>query len=105
MYIDGAGINKIRLTLKKPYGSVQFWLRNPIYAGYIKWSNVIRKFDDITPLISKTLFNQVQRLKAEKTTKWDHDPLILNGKDVFEIEYSDIKNVDAIKKPKHNLKY
>jgi len=104
MYIAGSSIPKIAKFLDQQYGNVQFWLRNPIYAGFKKWSNVIRKFP-VDPIISPMLFNQVQRLKAEKTTKGDYQPLILNGKDVFEVKQSDIKMMAAIKKPKHNLKY
>jgi len=104
LYIKGNSIPQIAKAMDQQYGNVQFWLRNPIYAGFKKWSNVIRKFP-VDPIISPMLFNQVQKLKAEKTTKGDYQPLILTGKDVQEIKQSDIKMMAAIKKPKHNLKY
>lgn len=109
MYNEGNSIPAIAKHLKQQYGNVQFWLRNPIYAGFKKWSNVIRKFP-VDPVISPMLFNQVQRLKAKKSftnkkTIGDYQPLILNGKDVFEVKQNDIKAIAAIKKPKHNLKY
>ena len=106
LYMEGVSIPKLAELFDRPYGNVQFWLRNPIYAGFKKWSNVVRKFP-VEPIISPMLFNQVQKLKCTKSFRGnvDFQPLLLNGDDVFEIKTSDIRTIAAIKKPKHNLKY
>lgn len=85
--------------------TIQYILKNPLYAGYYKWHDVIKKADDIEPIISKTLFDLVQKRKCQEADRGDYIPLLIKDKDVFEIPKEKIKDMPAIRRAKHNISY
>jgi hypothetical protein len=61
-------------------------LHNPIYAGYLRWENIIQKWTN-EPIISKDDFNLIQqRLNANRRNKAKKNKLKMNdnkGKNVI----------------------
>jgi DNA invertase Pin-like site-specific DNA recombinase len=46
--------------------SVRYILHNPIYAGYLRWENIVQKWNN-EPIVSKDVFNLIQqKLKSNR---------------------------------------
>ena len=104
LYNEGHSIPQICKILNRKYASVHYWLKNPIYTGYYKWHNIIKKAD-VKPIISSTLWDLVQKRKCQEADRGDYIPLLIKDKDVFEIPKEKIKNMSAIRRAKHNISY
>ncbi len=91
--------------------TVQYILRNPLYVGYYKWHDILKKADDIEPIISTTLWDLVQKKKAVTCNqngprvKPKYRPLLIKDKPLFEIPKERIKDMPAIHRAKHNLSF
>jgi len=85
------------------YSKVHCILKNPIYAGYYKWHDIIVKFDAVKPVISPTLFNLCQKRKCSEADRGDYKPLILKEVDFYKVPREKIKEIPAVHRGKHNL--
>lgn len=104
LYKDGCSMPQICKKIDLKYSKVHYILKNPIYAGYYKWHNIMKKAD-IKPIISSTLWDLVQKRKCQEADRGDYIPLLIKDKDVFEIPKEKIKAMSAIRRAKHNISY
>jgi len=104
LYNEGHSMPQICKILNRKYASVHYWLKNPIYVGYYKWHNIMKKAD-VTPVISSTLWDLVQKRKCQEADRGDYIPLLIKDKDVFEIPKEKIKAMSAVRRAKHNISY
>jgi len=108
LYNEGRSMMELVEILKYPYSSIQYWLRNTLYAGFYKWERVIRKAD-VKPIISETLWNLVQKRKSvtvnqnSPTKNPKFTPLIIRDKEMFEIPIDQVRKMTAVQRGKHNL--
>ena len=114
LYSNGISIEKVAEKLNLTYDCVRYFLSNPIYIGYHRWHNVLKKAD-LKPIISEMLFNKVQRRRCKVKTKEgeadyniknckgiEMQPLLIKGKSVMEFDSNRIKSISAISKSKHS---
>lgn len=104
LYNEGHSMPQICKILNRKYASVHYWLKNPIYVGFYKWHNIMKKAD-VTPIISITLWDLVQKRKCQEADRGGYIPLLIKDKDVFEIPKEKIKNMSAVRRAKHNISY
>jgi len=81
---------------------VQYILKNPLYTGYYKWHNIVKKAD-VKPIISSTLWDLVQKRKCQEADRGEYVPLLIKDKDVFEVPKEKIKSMPAICRANHNI--
>lgn len=123
LYNEGLSMTKLAQRFKdvkvqttkgtKPivYSTLQYILGNPLYVGHYKWHDIIVEADDIEPIISKTLWNLVQKKKAVTCNqngprvKPKYKPLLINDANGIKIDRDKIKDMPAIHRGKHNLSY
>jgi len=104
LYKEGYSMPQICKKIDLKYSKVHYILKNPLYAGYYKWHNIIKKAD-VTPIISSTLWDLVQKRKCQEADRGDYIPLLIKDKDVFEVPKEKIKAMSAIHRAKHNISY
>lgn len=109
LFSVGHSMRYIAKFLDVDHTAISRWLRNPIYVGYLKWSDIIKKID-VEPIISPMLWNKVQRVKTEYSSKFKskrynkiYEPLIIKDKEIMELSKSQIKGIVGINKPKHEI--
>jgi DNA invertase Pin-like site-specific DNA recombinase len=105
LYNEGLSMPRISKQLDMKYGKIHYILKNPLYVGYYKWHNIIKKADDIEPIISITLWDLVQKRKCQEADRGKYIPLLIKDRDVFEVSMEKIKDMPAIRRAKHNLSY
>ncbi len=104
LYNEGHSMPQICKKIDLKYGKVHYVLKNPIYVGFYKWHNIMKKAD-VTPVISSTLWDLVQKRKCQEADRGDYIPLLIKDKDVFEIPKEKIKAMPAVRRAKHNISY
>jgi DNA invertase Pin-like site-specific DNA recombinase len=105
MYDQGSTLHEIGRSLEVNYSRIQYYLQNPLYAGFEMFCHYLKRAD-VKPLISIDLFNRVQRLKVSRIDRSSrYVPLQLQDLDFYEIPVDQLKNTPMVTKPKHNFKY
>ena len=101
----GVTVQSVNKTKPIVLSTIQYILKNPLYVGYYKWHDVIKKADDIEPIISHTLWDLVQKRKCREADRGEYIPLLIKDKDIFEIAREKIKDMPAIRRSRHRVSY
>lgn len=117
LYLNGASIKTISTKFELNKNTVSYFLSNPIYASYHRWTGVLKRSENIKPIISETVFNLAQRRRCKfknqhgdqkfniKKNGIEYQPLILNGEETMEINVKKIKTIPSVHKAKHNIAF
>jgi hypothetical protein len=68
---------KTKKNSKWSIWSVRRILKNPIYAGYVKWNNIVKKGRH-PPIIDLKQFNQVQKKMEKRSIRKPKSSLVIN---------------------------
>lgn len=105
---EDLSINKISEILELKFCTVHYFLHNPFYAGYEKWTNQFKK-TTVKPIISAELFNRVQLKISNRLCKPNvrDKPLQLpiDGRDSFSLKIESSKDIAFMRTDKlnHNI--
>lgn len=102
---EGYSQRELSKKFKLPNTTIRYILHNCIYTGYERWVNHFKKLEDLKPVVTIELFNEVNTIMWErnKSHKKQLKPLLIDpDKDMYTLDNRIARRLPLVKRPKQN---